>query len=165
MPRRVALSVLLAATMAVAIQLPAQAKKFSAQDADALSAIAKRLQVAYRDSLYASRGLITGNSLNDNECLTSITDAVNVTDEIISSTATLTFLSGAMDSPADESLVDRFLVEEIRHSLKSIDLTRQVINLAAGNCGTSAVVVNKAHIFLSILNDGDRILSAFGRRF
>jgi hypothetical protein len=142
-----------------------QAKRFSDQDHVVLDAITKRLETASRDSLDAAQASITGYNVDASDCLTGILDATDVTDEIISSASTLTFLSGAMANLADEQLVDRFLELQIKRGLSSIAHARRVINLQSGRCGTSAIVANKAQLFLSILDDGERVLSAFSRRF
>jgi hypothetical protein len=130
-----------------------------------LSAITNRFAVARRDSLDAMQALVSGRNLDAGECLSGIIDTMWLTDEIVSSTSILTLLSSAMENQTDEYLVDRALAGQIQHSLASIAETRRVINQQAGRCGASAVVVTKAQMLLSILDDSERILSSLSRRF
>jgi hypothetical protein len=112
MPNKPVASVLLAASI-IALTPSAQAKRFSSQDSDALSAISRRLGVAYIDTLQTAKALLIARSADGTECLSSIADAVNLTDEGLSATATLTFISNAMDSQTDEYVVDKFLALQI----------------------------------------------------
>ena len=82
----------------------------------------------------------------------------------ISFISTLVVISSTMESQFDESVTNQYLGIQVRNSLKLLPIARRATNLSAGRCGSSAVVVNRAQLALSLFDAGERLLSGLNRR-
>jgi hypothetical protein len=73
-------------------------------------------------------------------------------------------ISSLMVTTYDEAAVIRYLRLNASSAAKFLPLARREVNNRAASCGGSAIVVTRAQVALSLLDEGERILSALGRR-
>ena len=144
--------------------LTVQANLFRSQDAQVLDSFAQRILAAQKDNLDIQRSLNQSYSFEAYQCISDFDIYLGQFGMEISFISTLVVISSTMESQFDESVTNQYLGIQVRNSLKLLPIARRATNLSAGRCGSSAVVVNRAQLALSLFDAGERLLSGLNRR-
>jgi hypothetical protein len=143
----------------------AHANMFGPQDTQGLDALRQRILVAQRDNLEVQRSLNQSYAFNALECLNTIDNYLGQFGDEVSFVSTLISISSTMQSQYDESIVNRHLGIEIGSGLMLLPIARRAANSNSALCGSSAIVVYRASVALSLLDEGQRLLLMLNRRF
>lgn len=157
--------VLLVVAIAVVPLFPVQANMFQPQDARPLDELSRRVLSIQQDNLEIERSLNHNHEFDAVQCIVDIDTYLVQVGDRIGFISTLLGISSVVENHYDESVVNRSLSTEIEFGLTQLPLAKQSANLSAGNCGSSAIVVNRAQVARSILDEIERALLLLNRHF
>jgi hypothetical protein len=140
------------------------ANTFKMQDSKIIDETVKKILDAEADNLSAQQSLARVQRVDEAECLNEIGHILDSLQEQLSGLSTLVAISSLMITPYDETAVNGYLRVGSHTSMKIFPVARRAVNGQAAFCHTSAIVVTRAQLALSLLGESESIVSVLNRR-
>jgi hypothetical protein len=160
--RRAALTIAAAFLAVASLASSALGNTFGEQDYQILRNLSRKIDVMNRDILDSQRALLY--QPDSYECLNVISREIENVGANVSELSVLVSISGQMLNPIDESFVNRYITEGVKHGLNLLQLSRKSVNLSSGHCSSSAIVSTKAQYVLSLFTEIENALRLIERR-
>jgi hypothetical protein len=150
---------LLVLALFIGVPCIAWANTFGAQDIQVIDELERQLLQMQQDDLRAADSLIAQRAFDSVECLNQIRGNIETIEAHVSEISTLIRVSSRMATPADESVVNGYMADQIKTDIKYIALGRIALNrTSSSSCGTNPFIATKMRAALSLLDDSEHIL-------
>jgi hypothetical protein len=127
----------------IALAGAAHANAFGKQDIQQITALDQRLLEAQKDDLQAINGFIAQRAPDAADCVSQIREGIDAVSSTVSQLSNLVQISSSMAAPLDESLVNRYVANEVDFGLGAIAVNRQSLNRLGAYCGTNPFIAGK----------------------